>query len=94
MTAHRSVSMALAALSVACLVATGRAHPQQPQIPIPQPGVPQIMTLEAKFVRVAYHERDQVFGRESLAGTYLLGFDSVSGTPAAAINFFSKAAVS
>jgi hypothetical protein len=61
MTTHRSVSIVLVvALSVACLVATGRAHPQQPQIQIPQSGVPQIMTLEATFVRVAYNNEGYV----------------------------------
>jgi len=60
MTTHRSVSMAIVALSVACLAGTGRAHPQQPPIQIPQPGVPQIMTLEAKFVRVAYNNEGYV----------------------------------
>jgi hypothetical protein len=53
--------MALVALSVACLVTTGRAHSrQQPTVQIPQPGVPQIMTLEGKFVRVAYNNEGYV----------------------------------
>src|SRR5258705_13838463 len=61
MTTHRSVSMALVALNVACLVTTGRAHSQQqPPVQIPQPGVPQIMTLEGKFVRVAYNNEGYV----------------------------------
>jgi hypothetical protein len=62
MTTHRSASTALIALSVACLVSTGRAQSQQPQAPIqiPQPGVPQIMTLEGKFVRVAYNNEGYV----------------------------------
>jgi hypothetical protein len=60
MTTRRSVSIVLVALSVACLVATGRAHPQQPPVQIPQPGVPQIMTLEATFVRVAYNNEGYV----------------------------------
>ena len=61
MTTQRSVSMALVALGVACLVGTGRADSQQqPPVQIPQPGVPQIMTLEGKFVRVAYNNEGYV----------------------------------
>ena len=62
MRTHRSVSIALVGLSVACLVTTGRALSQQPQTPvqIPNPGVPQIMTLEGKFVRVAYNNEGYV----------------------------------
>ncbi len=53
--------MALVALSLACLVMTVRAHSQQqPVVQIPQPGVPQIMTLEGKFVRVAYNNEGYV----------------------------------
>jgi hypothetical protein len=59
MTTQRSVSVALVALGVACLVATGRANGRQ-QVQIPQPGVPQIMTLEGKFVRVAYNNEGYV----------------------------------
>jgi hypothetical protein len=61
MTIQRSVSMALVVLGVTCLVTTGRAHGrQQPTLQIPQPGVPQIMTLEGKFVRVAYNNEGYV----------------------------------
>ncbi|HVH26885.1 MAG TPA: hypothetical protein VM818_09005 [Vicinamibacterales bacterium] len=61
MTTHRSVSMAVVALSLACLASTGRAYSQQQEgIQIPQPGVPQIMTLEGKFVRVAYNNEGYV----------------------------------
>jgi hypothetical protein len=61
MSTQRSVSAVLIALSVACLVTTGRAHsPQQPTVQIPNPGVPQIMTLEANFVRVAYNNEGYV----------------------------------
>ena len=48
------------------LVATGlaavqlRAQSQKPTVEIPQPGVPQIMTLEGKFVRVAYNNEGYV----------------------------------
>jgi hypothetical protein len=50
---RRSLSTGLAAISLA-VVASVRARSQQP-VQIPQPGVPQIMTLEGKFVRVAYN---------------------------------------
>ena len=36
------------------------ASGQQPAVKIPQPGVPQIMTLEGKFVRVAYNNEGYV----------------------------------
>ena len=43
------------------MVTTGRAQSQQqPTVQIPQPGVPQIMTLEGKFVRVAYNNEGYV----------------------------------
>jgi hypothetical protein len=55
-----NVSRASAVLLV-CLLAirpAGAARevaPQAPQVQIPQPGVPQIMTLEGAYVRVAYN---------------------------------------
>ena len=58
MTIMRSVSAGLAAVSLAAL-ASVHAHGQQP-VQIPQPGVPQIMTLEGKFVRVAYNNEGYV----------------------------------
>ena len=59
MTTLRSASAFLVALSVAGLVSV-RAHNQQQPIQIPQPGVPQIMTLEGKFVRAAYNKEGYV----------------------------------
>jgi hypothetical protein len=55
MTTTRSVSTVLAAVSLAALAAVHASSPQQPSVQIPEPGVPQIMTLEGKFVRVAYN---------------------------------------
>jgi hypothetical protein len=53
--------MAVVALSLACLATTGRAlGQQQTGVQIPQPGVPQIQTLEGKFVRVAYNNEGYV----------------------------------
>src|SRR5215475_9597395 len=57
---QRFVSMALVAVGVAVLATPTRVHSQQPTVQIPQPGVPQIMTLEAKFVRVAYNNEGYV----------------------------------
>jgi hypothetical protein len=59
MTTLRSASAFLVALSVAGLV-TVRAQNQQQPIQIPRPGVPQIMTLEGKFVRAAYNNEGYV----------------------------------
>jgi len=55
----RSVPTVLVALSLAALGSV-QANTQPPQVAIPQPGVPQIMTLEAKFVRVAYNTEGYV----------------------------------
>src|SRR5947207_12968290 len=61
MTTQHSPSMTFVALCAACLVAAAPAHTQQqPAIQIPQPGVPQIMTLERKFVRVAHNNEGYV----------------------------------
>jgi hypothetical protein len=61
MTTQRSVSAVLVALSLAGLVTTVVSYsPQQPTVQIPQPGVPEIMTLQAKFVRVAYNNEGYV----------------------------------
>jgi hypothetical protein len=55
---HRNAfSLILVGLVCACLAA-GFAHAQgqqAPQVPMPQPGVPQIFTLEGSFVRAAYN---------------------------------------
>ena len=59
MSSARSFHAALAAMPLAAL-ATVFAGGQQPEVKIPQPGVPQIMTLEANFVRVAYNNEGYV----------------------------------
>ena len=61
MTMMHSVSRTLAALSLAALAAvhvSGQQKPTPDQIP--KPGVPQIMTLEGKFVRVAWNNEGYV----------------------------------
>ena len=51
----------LAVLSAAWVLAvSGQARNQQPTVRIPEPGVPQIMTLEGKFVRAAYNNEGYV----------------------------------
>ena len=50
----------LGALGVVLLISLVNASDQQPTVQIPNPGVPQIMTLEAKFVRVAYNNEAYV----------------------------------
>ena len=61
MKAMRSLPTVLAAVSLAALASLhASGQQQQPQVQIPNPGVPQIMTLEAKFVRVAYNNEGYV----------------------------------
>ena len=45
---------------VGLLTAGLGAQSQQPRVQVPNPGVPQIMTLEGKFVRVAYNNEGYV----------------------------------
>ena len=59
--------MAFAFVAAGTAIGWGPAHaqqtvtvPNQPPIPIPNPGVPQIQTLEGKFVRVAYNNEGYV----------------------------------
>jgi len=60
MRTRRSGSTILGALGVVFLIASVNTAPQQPTVQIPNPGVPQIMTLEGKFVRVAYNNEAYV----------------------------------
>ena len=55
----RSFYAGLAAMSLVSL-ASVYASNQQPAVKIPEPGVPQVMTLEGKFVRVAYNNEGYV----------------------------------
>jgi hypothetical protein len=56
----RSAFMGFAVLSLAALASIHASSQQQSGVQIPQPGVPQIMTLEANFVRVAYNNEGYV----------------------------------
>src|SRR5215218_4780015 len=58
MTTIHSIRAGLTAVCLAA-VASVNASSQQP-VQIPQPGVPQVMTLEGKFVRVAYNNEGYV----------------------------------
>jgi hypothetical protein len=60
MTTMRATSTVLAAVSLAALASVHASTHQQPAPQIPQPGVPEIMTLEGKFVRVAYNNEAYV----------------------------------
>jgi hypothetical protein len=60
MAISRVLSPVLLAASVAALVSVDASGQQKPNVQIPQPGVPEIMTLEGKFVRVAYNNEGYV----------------------------------
>jgi hypothetical protein len=60
MTKMRSVATIVVAVSLAALASVGASSQQKPAVQIPQPGVPEIMTLEGKFVRVAYNNEGYV----------------------------------
>jgi hypothetical protein len=57
MRAKKALPLFLIALvSLSAPVVPGAVHAQQPStVQIPQPGVPEILTMEAKFVRAAYN---------------------------------------
>src|SRR5579871_1099178 len=58
----RSIRILTLSVLAAALAGTAapRAQDQKPTVQIPNPGVPQIMTLEGKFVRVAYNNEGYV----------------------------------
>src|ERR1044072_5665407 len=56
----RSMGLILAAGLTVLASVPASSQQQQPTVQIPPPGVPQIMTLEAKFVRVAYNNEGYV----------------------------------
>ena len=60
MSAMRSAATVLVAVCLAALASTHASSQEQAGPQIPRPGVPQIMTLEAKFVRVAYNNEGYV----------------------------------
>jgi hypothetical protein len=62
MSSSRAVSVAFVGLiSMWAFQTTGDAQTQQkPVVQIPKPGVPQIMTMEAQFVRARYNSEGYV----------------------------------
>jgi hypothetical protein len=56
----RTLVVAVAAFSVASLLASVRVDGQQKTVQIPDPGRPQIQTMEGKFVRAAYNNEAYV----------------------------------
>ena len=61
MTYRRLLTPLVIGLAFSTLVgAQGSQGTQKPQVAIPKPGVPQIMTLEDRFVRIAYNNEGYV----------------------------------
>ena len=61
MATPRAVSTVLVAVTLAAALASVHASGEQkPTVQIPQPGVPQIMTIEGKFVRAAWNNEGYV----------------------------------
>jgi len=59
--AWRSTTLLALAIDVIVGTASGNVRGQQaPKVPLPQPGVPQITTLEGNFVRAAYNNEGYV----------------------------------
>ena len=65
---NRSAGVALAA-GLAAVVGLNPVLAQQPPVKVPAPGVPQVMTLEDKYVRVAYNNEGYVSLGYQLANT-------------------------
>jgi len=91
MSGSRALAVALVgAMSLCPLQAKGDAQAQdKPVAQIPQPGVPQIMTLEGKFVRAAYNNEGYVIlgyqaSNRSIGEDWMLlevGMTVLDGTP-------------
>ena len=59
---HALLFACLGVLYVSALVLTGSAFKQKkkPEVAIPRPGIPQIMTIEGAYVRAAYNDEGYV----------------------------------
>ena len=55
MNSRRALSAAIVGVMSLCAVQGDAQTQEKPIVQIPEPGVPQIMTLEGKFVRVVYN---------------------------------------
>jgi len=63
-------TVSIVCLALSAVAAVGAVQdPQKPKVQIPNPGVPQIMTLEDRFVRVAYNNEGYVSLGYQLANT-------------------------
>ena len=73
MTMRKSKTLALVAMGLACMVNPLAVVQTQdkPTIQIPEPGVPQIMTMEGTFVRAAYNKEGYVIVGYQLANRSL-----------------------
>ena len=91
MNSRRALSAAIVGVMSLCPVqAKGDAQTQEkPIVQIPEPGVPQIMTLEGKFVRVVYNNEGYVIigyqaTNRSIGEDWMLleiGMTVLDGTP-------------
>jgi hypothetical protein len=69
-TMKQSKIAALVLVALASVWATLAAAPQEPpKVKIPEPGVPQVMTMEGKFVRAAYNNEGYVILGYQLANS-------------------------
>ena len=78
------LSMAAVVLTAACLLALPVPR-RAPKVKVPEPGVPQIMTMEGKYVRVAYNNEGYAILGYKLANTVVgeNGCSSRSASPCA-----------
>jgi hypothetical protein len=76
-------------VSTTSIAAPAGAQQEKPQVRIPDPGIPQIMTMEGRFVRAAYNNEGYVIlgyqlANESVGGEWMLlevGITVRDGTP-------------
>jgi hypothetical protein len=89
MNSRRALSAAIVGFVSLCAVQGGAQTQEKPIVQIPEPGVPQIMTLEGKFVRVAYNNEGYVIigyqaSNRSIGEDWMLlevGLTVLEGTP-------------
>jgi hypothetical protein len=60
MNTSRSLVAALAAVSLAAVASVHPSAQQKPTVQIPDPGVPEAMTIQANFVRAAWNNEAYV----------------------------------
>jgi hypothetical protein len=77
MNSKNAWTVALAGLISAASAATLAWAQEKPQVKIPEPGVPEVMTMEGRFVRAAYNNEGYVIlgyrlANESVGGEWML----------------------